>query len=513
MGGGESKIEGPDLSLGVVWRELVDGEPLLGHVDGEGVILVRQGSEAFAVSASCTHYGGPLAEGFVAKGSVRCPWHHARYDLRTGRNVGAPGLSPISCYEVSRDGDHVVVGSKRAPEAPEAPEVGPRRVVIVGAGAAGEACAETLREQGFTGSIVMFGPAEPFTVDRPNLSKDYLAGEAPEEWLPVRDADFFDAHDIRLVRDEVDAIDATARTVRAGEQTYEYDALVLATGAEPRVLPTPGADLGHVHTLRSLDDARRISERAEGAATAVVIGAGFIGLEAAASLTKRDTKVTVVAPEDVPLARVMGAEVGAMVRRVHERNGVAFELGHTVDAIAEGKVTLDDGRELDADLVIMGVGVAPRVALAEEAGLEVDGGVVVDETLRASEAGVWAAGDVARYPYKGARVRVEHWVVARRQGQAVARAIIGRAEPFTDTPFFWSHHWDVGLSYVGHASTTDHVTVHGSLDDGDAAVVYRGDDGVIQAVLTVGRDGLALHAEHLLEVEDHDALEALIAEA
>lgn len=514
MGGAQNEeLQGPDLKDGVAISNLAESAPFLGHVDGEQVILVKTGEEILAVSASCKHYGGPLAEGLVAQGSVRCPWHHARYDLRTGRNVGAPGLDSLSCYAVERSGEAVKVTGKREPVSPQMPTGAPERVVIIGAGAAGEACAETLRQEGYTGHITMFGNDEPFTVDRPNLSKDYLAGEAPEEWLPVRGDDFFEEHRITFSKDEVTAVDASNKQVEAGGNQYPYDVLVLATGASARVLPTPGADKDHVHTLRTLSDAQNIVGAVEeGAKTAVVIGAGFIGLEAAASLKRQGLEVRVVAPDEKPLARVMGEQVGAFVQSIHERNGVVFHLEHTVAEISDGEVTLDDGTTHAADLVVMGVGVTPNTTLAEAADLEVDRGVIVDEMLRTSDSSIFAAGDIAKFPYRGSNVRVEHWVVAQRQGQAVARNILGRGGAFDEVPFFWSHHWDVGLSYVGHATTTEHMTVHGSLEDGDAAVVYRGDGGQVQAVLTVGRDELALRAEYLLEIEDFDALDRALVE-
>lgn len=514
MGGSANQeLQGPDLKDGVAFGDLEESKPLIGHVDGQQIILVRQGDDVLAVSASCKHYGGPLNEGFVADGIVRCPWHHARYELKTGRNVGAPGLESLSCYTVARDGDSVRVTGRKDPVAPPAARTHPESVVIIGAGAAGEACAETLRREGYEGPITILSQSEPFTVDRPNLSKDYLAGEAPDEWLPIRDQPFFEEQDIDYVEDEVREVNLSKKELKLSNRTLPFDALVFATGAEPRKLSTPGFDQEHVRTLRSLDDARRLVElvKKEEIKNAVVIGAGFIGLEAAASLTKQGLSVHVVAPEEIPLARIMGEEVGRHVHKIHVNHGVSFSLGRKVTSIQQQSVTLDDGTILAADLVVVGVGVSPRVSLAEDLdGVEIDDGIVVDDRLRAKNDGVWAIGDVASYPYRGSQVRVEHWTVARRHGQHAALDILGRGRPFDDVPFFWSTHWGKRLSYMGHATSTDHVTVHGSLEDHDAIVVYRNDEGKIEAVVTLGRDLLSLKAEHLLERDDQEQLEALI---
>jgi NADPH-dependent 2,4-dienoyl-CoA reductase/sulfur reductase-like enzyme len=287
-----------------------------------------------------------------------------------------------------------------------------------------------------------------------------------------------------------------------------WGALVIATGAEPIVLPIDGATLPHVHTLRTLADARAIVAQSANGKRAVVLGASFIGLEAAASLRKRGLDVTVVGPEAIPLARILGDDVGRFVRGIHEDNGVQFKLGLKPVRITASQVELSDGSLLPADLVVMGVGVRPRTKLAEEAGLRVENGIVVDESLRAAS-DVYAVGDVARYPYDEQLVRIEHFAVAERQGQAVARTIVGRARPYLDVPFFWSQHHDVTLSYVGHAQSFDAPEVHGNLRQRDAIVAYRL-AGRVRAVLTVGRDRASLGAEHALQVGDAKALDALL---
>ena len=274
-------------------------------------------------------------------------------------------------------------------------------------------------------------------------------------------------------------------------------------------LPLEGATLPHVFTLRTLADARSIIAAAKTARRAVIIGSSFIGLETAASLRTRGLDVDVVSRDALPLERVLGAQLGRFVQQLHEEHGVRFHVSATPRAIRANAVELDDGRVLAADLVVLGVGVRPRVGLAESAGLAVADGIVVDSLFRTSAPGIWAAGDVARYPEPRLRtaVRIEHWVVAERQGQAAARDMVGLGVPFRDVPFFWSQHYDVTLAYVGHATAQDVIELTGSLPDRDATVVYRR-AGKVLAVVTIGRDRQSLAIEAALEREDEAALEA-----
>jgi NADPH-dependent 2,4-dienoyl-CoA reductase/sulfur reductase-like enzyme/nitrite reductase/ring-hydroxylating ferredoxin subunit len=518
MGGEQAKLSGPDLAVGIAEGEIRADAPLLGHSGGEPVLLVRRGDDVLAVAATCTHYGGPLAEGLITGDLVHCPWHHACFDLRTGAPVGGPGLSPIACFAVERAGGKIRVGARRDP--PPVPATAtapaPRSIAIVGAGAAALSAAETLRREGYAGAIRMFGADEAPPVDRPNLSKDYLAGTAPEEWIPLRPPSFFEEQGIELaLAAPVTGIDFAGRRLSlAGGRSESWNALLLATGAEPIRLSVPGADLPHVRTLRTLGDARAIIARAQAGgdgagkrAVAVVVGASFIGMEAAASLRARGLEVHVVAPDAQPFARLLGPEVGAFLRGLHEERGVHFHLGQTVTAVDARAVTLSGGDTLEADLVVVGIGVRPASALAEAAGLAVDRGVLVDERLETSVRGVFAAGDIARFPYAptGERVRIEHWVVATRMGRVAALNMLGRGQRFVQTPFFWSTQYDVTLSYVGHAESWDRIDIAGSLAARDCTIAYRHGDRTL-AVATIGRDHTSLEAEVAIERGDEGTL-------
>jgi NADPH-dependent 2,4-dienoyl-CoA reductase/sulfur reductase-like enzyme/nitrite reductase/ring-hydroxylating ferredoxin subunit len=494
---------GPDLAQGVSSSEFA-GETLPGHVGDQDVLLVRAGPEIFAIDAYCSHYHGPLAEGLAVGSSIRCPWHHACFDLRSGEATCAPALNPLSVWQVKHEGNRIVVKQKREQPAPRrtAAAAAPDRIVIVGGGAAGFAAAEMLRRREFSGRIVMLSNDDSPPVDRPNLSKDYLAGSAPEDWLPLRPDDFYARADIDLrLKTDVVAIDSKARNVvLAGGGTVPYDRLLLATGAEPVRLPIPGADQPHVHILRSLGDCRAIIDSVKGARRVIVIGASFIGLEAAAALRARELEVHVVAPEQRPMERVLGPQMGDFVRALHQERGVIFHLGDTVVAIDGKRATLQSGGVLEADAVVVGVGVRPRLTLAEQADLALDRGIVVDATLQTSVPGIYAAGDIARWPdpHSKQNIRVEHWVVAERQGQSAARNMLGASEAFDAVPFFWSQHYDVPINYVGHAEKWDEIAIEGDIAAKDCLLKYKS-AGRVLAVASICRDLDNLKAELAME--------------
>jgi NADPH-dependent 2,4-dienoyl-CoA reductase/sulfur reductase-like enzyme/nitrite reductase/ring-hydroxylating ferredoxin subunit len=498
-------LTGPDLSKGLALTELPDGGKLIGHVGDEEVLLVRRGSEVFAVGAQCQHYHAPLVDGLVVDDTVRCPWHHACFDLRTGEAVRAPAFNPLLCWSVEQNNGRVLLGEKRQPAKPPASGQ-PQKVVIIGGGAAGFAAAELLRRRQYRGGLIMLSQDESAPVDRPNLSKDYLAGEASEDWLPLSPVEFYRDNQIDLrLNSPVTGINTRSHeVVLAGGSRIAYDRLLLATGAEPIRLTVPGADLPHVATLRSLADCRRIIARAENSRRATVLGASFIGLEVAASLRTRGLEVHVVAPERVPMERILGSQLGSVVRALHERHGVVFHLEDQATGIDSKHVTLKSGAVLETDLVVAGIGVRPRIDLAQSAQLTIDRGVLVNGFLETSEPGVFAAGDIARWPdpYSGETMRVEHWVVAERQGQTAARNMLGDCEPFTAVPFFWSQHYDVRINYVGHAEKWDQIDVDGDIASHDAVLRIKR-AGRLQALVSMSRDLASLQAELAMEQQAH----------
>ena len=499
----QSPPTGPDLTAGVAASKFKDGK-LLGHVGDEEVLLVQSGDELFAVAAHCSHYHGPLVDGLIVGDSIRCPWHHACFSLRSGEAIRAPALNSLACWRVERKGGLILVREKNETQKPPRSQRSSeaKNIVIVGGGAAGFAAAEMLRRRDFAGSIVMLSDDSSPPVDRPNLSKDYLAGSAPEDWVPLRGDDYYAEAklDLRL-KTEVDSIDLKAKQVVVrGGNSVPYDRLLLATGAEPVRLPIPGVQQKNVHTLRSLDDCRAIIALAKEARRVIVIGASFIGLETAAALRTRGLEVHVVAPEKRPMERILGPDMGDFVRTLHEEHGVVFHLEETLTAIAGKQVKLRSGGLLDADLVVVGVGVKPRLALAEKAGLKLDRGVLVNEFLETSAPHIFAAGDIARWPDRHSRadIRVEHWAVAERQGQTAALNMLGERQPFDAVPFFWSQHYDVPINYVGHAEQWDVIEIDGDIAGKDCLLRYKY-KGRTLAVASIFRDLASLEAELQME--------------
>jgi len=504
-----------DLARGVPIDQLPDGGLIQGKAGDEDVVLARRGEEFFAVGAFCTHYGGPLAKGLVVGDELRCPLHHACFSLRTGERLRPPAFDAIPCWRVERVGQSVFVreklpaqireqafGSTKLPQPPAS-------VLIIGGGGAGLAAADTLRREGYDGPVTIISADDFAPYDRPNLSKDYLAGTAPDDWIPLRSPDYYaDRHIDLVLKSRASSVDVRQKRVQVENgKAYDFGALLLATGADPVELPIPGASGSQVYYLRTFADSRALAHKAESAEEVVIVGASFIALEAAASLRTRGIGVHVVGIEQLPLERVLGSELGRLARELHEAHGVVFHLGQTVTRVDGRKAVLSGGASLEADFLVLGLGVRPSVALAEQAGLKVDRGIVVDEYLQTSAPAIFAAGDVARYPspFSGELIRIEHWVVAERQGQVAARNILGARERFDAVPFFWTRQYGVSIKYVGHAEKWDAVDVDGSLEARDCTVRYKL-AGRTLAVATISRDLQNLQVEADMEDSLRDIL-------
>lgn len=511
--GVSAKLSGPDFSKGVQVEILKDDESLLGHVGEEPVLLVRKEGEFLAIGAKCSHYGGPLEKGLIVGETVHCPWHHSCFDLRTGEAIKAPALNAIPAWHVEVcDGKAYVTDKKPAVIKPR---VGTedQRFVIIGAGAAGTAAAVMLRRQGFQGTISLISEDKSLPYDRPNLSKDYLAGNAPESWIPLYDEDFYKQNKIHVeLAVTAERVDSHRRTVHlTNGKTFRYDRCLIATGGTPIVPPIPGINTDKVYFLRTLQDSRRIIARTSWANKVVIIGAGFIGLEVAASLRMRNMEVHVVAPEGEPLMKQLGVHVGSHIKKLHEAHGVHFHLGHSVKEIRERSILLDDDQSIDCDFIIVGTGIHPNTSLAEKAGCWTENGILVNEYLETSVPGIFAAGDIARWPDRRSQrsIRVEHWEVAERHGQVAALNMLGDRVRFQDVPFFWTQHYDVTFGYIGFADRFDRMDVIGDMDSENFAVAYY-EDQRIGALLTVGRDIESLMVEEALSHFDDDGVKEIV---
>lgn len=503
-----------DLAAGVAASDIGDDAIVAGKVGGEDVVLLRSRGRLCALAGTCPHAGAPLEEGIVADGTLRCPWHHARFDAATGEAVSAPAFGRLDRYEVIEAAGIVRVGARLPlPEIARAGAVGRLgRVVIVGGGAAGHACAEMLARHGAGGAVTLLSDERDAPYDRTACSKQYLAGKVERDALPLpAPAGATVQLGARVIR-----IDREARRVELeGGEVVAYDRLVLATGAAPQIPSFAGNDRADVHVVRTLADADALIAAAEGADRAIVIGSSYIGMEAAASLISRGLAVTVVSDADVPLEKTAGAEVGAMIRRLHESKGVTFRTGRAVARWDGQEATLDDGSRVEGDLLVAGTGVRPRTELAGSAGLKLadevaGGGVAVGSDLRTSDEAIYAIGDVvsAPDPRQGHPIRVEHWVVAQHMGQWLARHLLGLVEGgYDDVPFFWSGHYDVSLRYVGHVDAPDDRSLDGDAAARDVAVTYA-EEGERQALLTCGRDRAALAFERELERRGSNLLPA-----
>jgi NADPH-dependent 2,4-dienoyl-CoA reductase/sulfur reductase-like enzyme/nitrite reductase/ring-hydroxylating ferredoxin subunit len=473
--------------------DLADGQMMTVLVSGKKTLLVRVGGQYFATAARCPHWGAALDEGLLHGPRLLCPLHKSTFDVRDGSLIEPPALDGLRAFRVRVAGDDVCIDRDEGPAgfaaagcAPETTADG-RTFAIVGGGAVAAAAIEALREECFTGRLVLITPEDRWPYDRPNLSKDFLTDHVEAKWLPLRPPAHYDELRVERLVGSVVELDVNSRMLTLDDgTTLVPDGVLLASGARPRRLNVPGADLEGVFTLRSWSDAERLVAAARLARRAVVIGASFIGMEVAAGLRERGVDVTVVGPEKVPFEAALGVDVGGVVLAFHEERGTRFALERGVARIvglgrAEG-VELSDGTVLDADLVAIGVGVQPVTEFVRGAELDRDGGVPVDDQFRVAP-GIWAAGDIARYrePHTGRDVRIEHWRLAEQQGRAAARSMAGRGEPFRGVPFFWTQHFDFRLGYAGAGRGWEGVFVVGDLAARDFTAFYHAGDELLAA--------------------------------
>jgi NADPH-dependent 2,4-dienoyl-CoA reductase/sulfur reductase-like enzyme/nitrite reductase/ring-hydroxylating ferredoxin subunit len=497
-----------DLGKGVNVGRVSDDNIVEGKVGDDDALLIRHGSEFVAIGAHCTHYGGPLAKGLIVGDEIRCPLHHACFSLKTGEVLRNPAFDPIPCWRVEQVGDTLFVREKLPQAAAKSADLKghPDSIVIVGGGGAGMAAAITLRREGYQGLLTMLSADSDPPCDRPNLSKDYLSDNAPDDWMPLRPANFFAEQKIELVLNSlVTSLDPQKKEVKLENgKTFGFGALLLATGAEPVRLSVPGADDSQLFYLRSWANSRQLIKAATAGKQVLIVGASFIALEVAASLRERGIAVHIAVREGDPLEPVFGKEIGKFVRELHEAHGVVFHKGETIVRLDGRKAILSKGTVVEADFVVLGIGVRPVVSFAEKAGLKVDNGVVVDEFLESSAKGIFAAGDIARWPDPGSGQlnRIEHWVVAERLGQTAARNMLGRKERFAAVPFFWTQQYDLTVRYIGHAEKWDAVQIDGNLEAKDCAAAFRLGDSVL-AVATINRDLQNLKTEVEIEARGH----------
>jgi len=481
--------------------KMKNGEKRKIEQDDTEVLLLKVDGELYAHYPYCTHYGAPLEDGLLNGRRLVCPWHHACFDACSGQHLEAPGMDALPTYEVSMEGDDAIIhvreeaGDRVPNQMSERNESEGEIYVVLGGGAAGAYAAEGMRQAGYQGRIVMISADEDLPYDRPNCSKAYLAGEAPEEWMPLRSEDFYNDHGIEVrTKRRVTRVDASNKRIEFEDhEPMSYDKIVLCTGGAPRHLPLPGMGLENVHTLRSLADSRQIRKEAESAKKAVVIGASFIGMESAASLLNHDCEVTVVGPEKVPFARVFGEDIGSLLQRMHEEKGVQFKLGHSVEGLKgkDGKVmavTLDNGEDLPADLVLAGIGVEPNTGYLEGVPREKDGGIRTDDFLHVRH-DLYAAGDIAHFPLNGSTARIEHWALACQQGRVAGMNMAGANHPFKTVPFFWTRQHGKSLAYLGHAKNWERIIYQGDVDEQSFLAFYVVDDKV-KAVAGMGRGEL-----------------------
>jgi len=482
--------------------ELKDGEMReVTLAEGKKALLVNDHGKLLACGHKCTHYGASLKNGSYSNGRVRCPLHGACFNVGTGDIEDFPGMDSIHTFEVRIEDQDVIVraparalesdGWKRTPKMVSASPSDDRIFVIVGGGAAGATCAETLRQEGFQGKILMICKENYLPYDRPKLSKTMTVDPLQ---IALRTADFYKTHNIDVVLGKAVAefnADTHSLTLEDGT-SLNFHAAFVAPGGTPRTLPVPGMDLKNIYCLRDPQDANFINSNVEGK-NVVIVGSSFIGMEVASSIVKKAKSVIVIGMENVPFERVLGERIGLSLQRLHEKNGVVFRLKKIVKEFrgVDGQVRsvlLDSGELLDADICILGAGIVPSTKFVKGVKFERDGSIVCDQYLKAAE-GVWAGGDICRFPFflNNELIRIEHWGMAQYHGKLAAKNMVGKQVPAQSIPFFWTVLYGKSIRYCGHALSYDEILFDGNVEELSFLGLYC-KHGEVVAAVSLGRD-------------------------
>ena len=480
---------------------LSDGEMKSYEFGDHHILIIRKEKEFHAVGAHCTHYHAPLEEGLLHGDRLICPWHHACFDIKTGHVNEPPAFDHLPVYEITQEDDRYFVDLPDEPVSSVNPLQGNTIVpaseevyLILGAGAAGFYAVQTLRAEGFNGKVIMVTREDKPPYDRPNLSKDYLSGDLPPEWMPLRPEEFYTDNQIDLLYGkEIERVDLAAQTVFFSSTDFiKYNKLLIATGGKPRQMDVPGNELKGVHKLRSNEHADQLIDQLGENNKVTVIGTGFIGMEASLSLAQRGAKVKVVTPEEVPFSKVLGEKIAAIFQKQHQDSGVEFISGRKVVEFGGAdrleKVILDNGDEIETDLALIAIGIVPVTDFIDGLKKESDGSLSVDEYFRCAD-NVYAAGDVATFPdrWMNNSVRIEHWRTAQQQGRNAALNMMGKNIPYLSVPFFWTKQGDLSLGYVGHAPDWDEIIYDGEPVSKEF-IAYFIKDGKILAAAANYRD-------------------------
>ena len=478
-------------------NQINDGEMKAVKVDEKNkILLTKVDNKIFAVGASCTHYGAPLEDGVLFNGKIICPWHHACFSAKNGDLIEPPALNSLPNYSVKIENENIIVMLPEEIESSRTPSMSKRdnenlnTNVIIGGGAAGNAAAQSMREAGFTGGITIITQENRSPYDRPNLSKDYLAGEAEKEWMPLRPKEFYDEYDINIMyQKKVVGINNERKVViLEKDEEVSFEKLLIATGGVPIKLDVPGANLSNIFYLRSHDNSDEIIEGANNKSKIVIIGSSFIALESASSLKKRlNSDITVISHAEIPFKNILGDEIGKMIQSTHEKNGIKFKLNSTVKKF-EGKtkvekIILESGEIIETDLVIIGIGVKPETSFLRDFKLENDGSILVNKYFEVEE-NMYAAGDMVTFhnSTENSKMRIEHWRTAEQHGRIAGFNMAGRKAEYTSVPFFWTQQDGINLNYVGHATKWDDIITWGNVDSKDFISFYFNDNKLLAAV-------------------------------